>query len=56
MPLVDIPVVDRDEVLGHIELDLAPGRSLRDRDPPCSMMSPTRPRSLSATPASPPSS
>jgi len=32
VPLVDIPVVDRDEVLGHIELDLAPGRSLRDRD------------------------
>ena len=29
---VDIPVVDRDEVLGHIELEMAAGRSLRERD------------------------
>jgi hypothetical protein len=29
---VDIPVVDGDEVLGHIELEMAAGRSLRERD------------------------
>ena len=32
VPLVDIPVGDRDEVLGHIELEMAAGRSLRDRE------------------------
>jgi hypothetical protein len=32
VPPVDIPVGDRDEVLGHIELEMAAGRSLRDRE------------------------
>jgi signal transduction histidine kinase len=32
VPLVDVPVGHRDEVLGHIELELAAGRSLRDRE------------------------
>jgi hypothetical protein len=30
--LVDIPVIDREEVLGQIELEMAAGRSLRDRE------------------------
>jgi len=29
---VDIPVVDHEEVLGHIELEMAAGRSFRDRE------------------------